>query len=147
MQVVVKARHMTLTRSLKGYVHEKLCEALMRVFDRPAAKIEVELSHLGHLPSKLNKECRITLFVPKSKTIVISEIDDNMYKAINLAHDRLLVQVKKVRGRRRLASQRRKWCERDRAHTARQNLTRETEAWERELMEYEGYTRATHVHI
>ena len=44
MKVIVKARHMDLTPALKNHAEEKLGEALKRIFDRPAAKIEIELS-------------------------------------------------------------------------------------------------------
>src|SRR2546426_2400131 len=97
MRVIVKARHMTLTNPLRAYAQEKLSNAVMRIFDRPAAKLEIEMGEIGHVRDGANKECRVTVFIPKGKTINIVEIDDDMYKAIDLAHDRLLQQVKRER--------------------------------------------------
>lgn len=140
MKVIVKARHMTLTPALKAHAEDKLGNALMRIFDRPAAKIEIELSDLGNV-SNGTKECRATVHMPRGKPITISEIHDDMYSAINLAHDRLLEQVKRERGRRRVTGRARKQSEQKRAATARENLTTEPEAWEKEVDEFEGSTR------
>ena len=92
MKVIVKGRHMQLTSPLVAYAESKLSDAVSRYFDRPAARIEIELCDLGHVQNGSDKECRITMFMPKGKTVVISEADDNMYKAMDLAHDRLLLQ-------------------------------------------------------
>lgn len=139
MRVIVKARHMNLTPALKAHAEEKLGDAIIRVFDRPAAKIEIELVDLGHVQNGSDKECKVAVFMPKGKTIVISEVDDNMYKAIDLAHDRLLMQVKRERGRKKVTRVR-KSAARDRALMARQNLTADREVWEQEVQEFERST-------
>jgi putative sigma-54 modulation protein len=142
MRVIVKARHMNLTPSLREHAEEKLGKALMRIFDRPAAQIEIELNDIGNVRDGANKECRVTVFMPRGKTINIVEIDDDMYKAIDLAHDRVLQQVKRQRERRRNMTQQRKSAERSRARTARDSLTVAMEPWEREVEEFERASRA-----
>ena len=138
MQVIVKARHMTLTPALTRHAQEKLGICVMRVFDRPGAKIDIELSDLGAgVRDGEDKECRVTMFMPKGKPIVICEVDDNMYKAIDLAHHRLLTRVKRERGRKNDTSTVRKHAARDRALTARGSLTADREAWEDEVVEFE----------
>jgi ribosomal subunit interface protein len=138
MKVIVKARHMNLTAALKAHAEEKLGKAIMRVFDRPAAKIEIELTDLKH-KDKCDKECRATVFMPKGKTIVICEAEEDMYKAIDLAHDRLLLQVKRERGRKITTARNQKGAAKDREQTARASLTveRKTEDWEQEVRDYE----------
>jgi ribosomal subunit interface protein len=128
---------MQLTPALKKIAEEKLGNAIMRVFDRPAAKIEIELNDLGHLHNGADKECRVSVFVPKGKSIVISEVGDDMYKAIHLAHDRLLCQVKRERERKLKTSRTRKLAAKGRALIARSVLTVAPEPWELELREYE----------
>ena len=112
----------------------------MRIFDRPAVKIEVELSELGQFKDGANMECRATVFMPHGKAINITEVDDDMYKAIDLCHHRLVNQVKRERDRRRNTTKTRKEAERSRAQTARQSLTPETEKWETEVEMYENST-------
>ena len=136
MRVIVKARHMNLTKSLKMHAQEKLGESLMKIFDRPAAKIEIELSSLGKYKNGEHQECRIQVFMPHGKAINITEIDDNMFKAIDLAHDRLLTQVKRQQSKRRKIAQNRKAAQRMRNNTARGSLTVGPELWELELQEY-----------
>ncbi|RYF04185.1 MAG: hypothetical protein EOO40_11440, partial [Deltaproteobacteria bacterium] len=81
MQVIVRARHMDLTPALTAHAESKLGEALMRIFDRPAAKVDIELSNLAHTCNGNDKLCRVSVFIPKGKPVVISETDDDMYKA------------------------------------------------------------------
>jgi putative sigma-54 modulation protein len=140
MRVIVKARHMNLTPALKAHAEEKLGKALMRIFDRPAAKIEIELNDIGNVRDGSNKECRVNVFVPRGKTVTIVEIDDNMYKAIDLAHDRILQQVKRENSKRRNITGNRKLAEREREKTARESLTVAPERWEQEVAEFESAT-------
>jgi putative sigma-54 modulation protein len=137
MQVIVKARHMVLTPSLKAHAEVKLGEAVMRIFDRPAAKIDIELSLLGHITDGRNQECRVTVFMPGGKTAVICEADDNMYKAIDMAHHRLLLKVNRERGKTRNTARTRKLAARTRDLVARRSLTVQPEAWEKEVAQYE----------
>ena len=138
MRVIVKARHMNLTRSLKNHAEDKIGNSLMRIFDRPAAKIEIELSALGEITGTRNNECRVAVFMPQSRPINITEVDDDMYKAIDLARDRLVEQVKRERGRKRNTSRTRKAAARRRHVQAKENLSSTPEEWEKELLEYEN---------
>lgn len=104
MKLIVKARHMNLTDALREHAEQKLGEAIKRIHDSPSLQVEVELSELGRTNDGQDKECRITVFMPKSKTIVISEISDDMYKAMDLARDRLLYQFKRERDKQRTSS-------------------------------------------
>ncbi len=140
MQVIVKARHTTLTPALRAHATEKLGTAVKRIFDRPAAKIEIELSELVAKNGQ-DKECRVTLFMPKGPTVCITEIDDDMYKAIDLAQDRLLKQIKRQRGRKKQAKKTRRLVKAKRDETMRENLTvvEESPAW---LAEVESFERS-----
>lgn len=101
MQLIVKGRHMQLSESLKQYVDEKIGKHVERVLNHPAIKVEVELADLLGNKGGTDKECRITLAVPKGKAICITEVADDMYKAIDSAKDRLARQLKREREKRR----------------------------------------------
>ena len=137
MQKIVKARHMKLTSPLKNYALAKLAAVLTRVFNRPAVKIDIELSKLGHVANGSDNECRVIVSMPKGKPVVIGEQSDDMYKAINLAHDRLMRQVVRERRRSRNTARLRKMAARQRDAIASTGLTSTPEVWERELQEYE----------
>ena len=136
MKVIVKARHTSLTPALKKHAEEKLGKAIMKIFDRPAAKIEIELTDLGAVKAD-NKECRATVSMPKGKSITISEVSEDMYSAINLCHDRLLTQVKRERGKRQNTTKVRKEAAKNRERQAANTLTADAEPWEAEVAEYE----------
>lgn len=140
MQVIVKARHTTLTPSLRAHAIEKLGRSVQRIFDRPAAKIEIELGEIVAKNGE-DKECRVTLFMPKGRTVCITEIDDDMYKAIDLAQDRLLQQIKRARGKRKQARKTRRAAQQARLQTMRENLSVVEAApepgWEQELESFE----------
>ena len=136
MRVIVKSRHINLTKSLRLHAQEKLGNSLMRIFDKPAAKIEIELTSLGQFKDGENQECRVQVFMPHGKAINITEIDDDMFKAIDLAHDRLLTQVKRQQDKKNNNSRARKSAERQRNKLAWRELTSKPEVWELELREY-----------
>ena len=138
MRVIVKGRHMNLTPALKAHAEEKLGKAIIRIFDRPAAEVEIELNDVGNVRDGKDKECRVVVRMPHGKSINITEVDDDMYKAIDLAHDRLVTQVKRERERRQDKSPSRKAAEGERAATAREALTAGPEPWEKEVEEFEG---------
>ncbi|OGQ90040.1 MAG: ribosomal subunit interface protein [Deltaproteobacteria bacterium RIFOXYA12_FULL_58_15] len=103
MKLIVKARHMNLTPALKAHAEDKLGEAITRFYDGPAATLEIELGELGRTKDGLDKECRVTAFIPKGKAITITEVSDDMYKAIDLARDRLVETVKRQLDKKREA--------------------------------------------
>lgn len=138
MKVVVKARHMDLTPAIRAHAEQKIMQALRRVFDRPAAAVEIELSDLGRNIRDGSKECRVSITVPHGRAITISEFHDNLYTAINLAHDRMLIQIKRQRGRMRKTRRGRQWAAQNREDTMRESLTVSPEVWEVELREYEA---------
>ncbi len=138
MRVIIKARHMDLTPALHEHAEQKLGKALMRIIDKPAVRTEIELNTIGNVRDGKDKECRVTVIIPKAKPINIVEVAEDMYKAIDLAHDRLLEQVKREQARRVNPSARRKAAERGRAATAREVLTTSPEPWEEEVQQFEA---------
>jgi ribosomal subunit interface protein len=137
MRVIVKGRHFNLTPAVKEHAEEKLGKTLMKIFDRPAAKIEIDLGFLGENKGEKTHECHVSVFMPHGRPINIREVDDNIYKAIDLARDRLIEQVKREQGRKRHTSRIRKEAAQMRDDTAKSQLTVKPEAWEEEVAEYE----------
>ncbi len=141
MKVIVKARHMDLTDSMRSYAEEKLGDALTKIFDRPAAKIEIELSDLGKVHDG-TKECRCIVHMPGGPSITVHETHDDMYTAINMAHDRLMEQVKRARGKRNDNHRHQLEAEKRRQETARKTLSHTPEPWEKEVKEFESTGQA-----
>ena len=143
MQKTVKARHTKLTDALRNYVDEKITAPLARVFDDPAAKLEVRLDDYKHASGGQKEECSVHFMMPAGHEILITETDDDMYKAIDAVHARLLPQVRKERDRVVDGHQRKRSAAKERAEVARFQLTGQREEWEREAAMYErSATRA-----
>jgi ribosomal subunit interface protein len=142
MQKIVKGRHMKLTDPLKNYAEAKLASVVGRVFNRPAVKIDIELSKLGHVANGSDNECRVVVSIPKHKPVIINQQSADMYQAINLAHGRLMQQVVRERRRARKISQQRKMAQRHRDEVAFEELSCTPEVWEHEVKEYEIATLA-----
>lgn len=97
MQLIIKGTHLQLTEAMKEYVNEKIGHHVEKFLNHPAIIVDVELTDCNND----ERECRITLSVPKGKTITITEVADDLYKAIDLAKDRLARQMKREIERRR----------------------------------------------
>lgn len=100
MQIIIKGTHLQLTEAMKEYVNEKIGKHVERFLNHPAIIVDVELTD-SEANNGENKECRITLSIPKGKTITITEKADDLYKAIDLSKDRLARQMKREIERRR----------------------------------------------
>jgi ribosomal subunit interface protein len=137
MKVIVKARHMNLTPALRNHAEDKLGTALARIFDQPAARVVIELGDLGKVHDG-SKEVRVMVSMPGGKTLTVHEVNDDLYTAVNNAHDRILQLVKRAQGKRRGTSRSRKLAAQKRRQTARQVLAAGPELWERELRQYES---------
>ena len=101
MQTIIKARHMLLTPTLSDYSQNKLAEATARLMDEPAARLDIELSHLGRAHDRRDMRCRAKIRVPHGRQLVISVCANDMYKAIDRAHDGLMMAVKRELRRHR----------------------------------------------
>lgn len=138
MREVVKARHMRVTQAIQSYVEQKLIQPARRLCDDPAATLEVQLDEPGHVKGLRSERCWVHLSMPAVNDIIIEEVDDDMYTAIDRAHDRLLQQIKRTRDRLHDGHSWRQQAARSRARTARLQLTLQPEPWEQEVAQYEA---------
>lgn len=122
MKKTVKARHMKVTDALPDYVEKQTLAPLADVADSPEMKVEVELCDEGS-----TKECRVHVFMSGVEPVNIHESDLDLYRAIDLAEQRMLVQVKRHRDRMRHHQHREKQAAHEPHETARAIFTTEPE--------------------
>ena len=133
MKKTVKARHMKMTEALHTYVERKLLAPLEHIADSPDMKVDVELCDEGN-----SKECRVHVFLSGGvEPVNIHESNADLYRAIDLAEPRMLVQVKRHRERMRSHQHREKQAANERHAIARAMFTAEPEPWEKEVREFE----------
>ena len=99
MKLILRAHKLQLTDSLKDYANQKLLVPLEKLIKKPATKLTVDLSHDDTPKDNVNKKCRVRVSIPHFKAISISELDENMYVAIDKAHHSIVRQVKRQQNR------------------------------------------------
>jgi ribosome-associated translation inhibitor RaiA len=80
---------------LPAFIQKHLTRPLVRVFDSPAAELEI---HLGdERPSKggVDQACRLSFRMPGARTIHVESLQDDLKKALLDAGDRLRRHVRK----------------------------------------------------
>lgn len=89
MKVVIRGVHLTVTPSLKEHVESQLVEPLRRLLRTEASQLDVQLVGTSAHRSGQSEECRVTLHIPSTPAVHLSEVGADMYKSISLLADRL----------------------------------------------------------
>lgn len=101
MQTIVKGVHLRVGKQLRSYVEEHLLKPLGVFYDDEAAVLEVRLVDTNGPKGGKDKECRITVRLPGVRTLQITEVAEDIYKAIAFARDRAERLAKREIGRQR----------------------------------------------
>jgi len=101
MDVEVKAfGGLELTDDLADFCRVKLVEPIRRVYDREGSTLEIELSDLYGPKGGIDKRCRVTFMMPHTRTITVTEVADDIYKAVDGASFRFRRLVARYKGRK-----------------------------------------------
>lgn len=95
MKVNVRGVHLELTEALKSHVEAHLVEPIRRFYNPDAAELEIHLRDNNGPKGGVDKECSLTLRVPRGQPVHISETSEDIYKSIDLARDRLERSVRR----------------------------------------------------
>ncbi|RMF87250.1 MAG: ribosome-associated translation inhibitor RaiA [Nitrospinota bacterium] len=104
MKTIVKARHMELNDSLRAYVEEKIQRPAAKHFDGPSVTLEVELSNLLGPKGGKDKQCEITMSLPRGQILRIEEVEEDIYTAISVAGDRLVRSLERYKEKKLFGS-------------------------------------------
>ena len=91
MNINITARKFKAREDIKQFIHEKV--AKLRTFHDGIHKADVIMSH-----ERDDKNVEIILHTD-SKNFVINERSDDMFKSVELATDRMQVQLKRHKGK------------------------------------------------
>ncbi|HWV36961.1 MAG TPA: HPF/RaiA family ribosome-associated protein [Vulgatibacter sp.] len=101
MDVEVKAfGGLELTDDLADFCRAKIVEPIRRIFDREGPTLEIELSDLYGPKGGVDKRCRITYTMPHTRTITVTEVADDIYKAVDGASQRFRRLVARYKARK-----------------------------------------------
>lgn len=101
MDVEVKALGgLELTDDLADFCRVKIVEPIRRIYDRQGPTLEIELSDLYGPKGGIDKRCRITYTMPHTRTITVTEVAEDIYKAVDGASFRFRRLVARYKGRK-----------------------------------------------
>lgn len=95
MAITVTGRKISVSPAIKDYVDEKIGRAL-EVFDRATMDAEVVLRTEKNPANPLNAICEVTVNA-KGAVIRVSESEEDMYAAIDIAADKVARQLRKYK--------------------------------------------------
>jgi ribosomal subunit interface protein len=121
MKVAISAHQFDLTAPLRQYAEQKLVDSIARLVDDSAPHLDIMLYTQDSAEGGMG--CRVHLAVPNSTPIVVHRAANDMYAAIDMAHDTLLQQVHDAAHRSHDLHQVRREAQRHRAEVARHTLT------------------------
>lgn len=100
MRIDVRGQHVDLQPSLGKYAERRLVTALRR-FGARIPTVTVRLVDDNGPRRGVDKRCQVAVLMSRAKPILVEEHDADLYRAIDLAADRVRVAVTRLLGRRR----------------------------------------------
>lgn len=90
MKVVIHGVHVTVSPELKAHIQSQLADPLAALFPTDAAELDVHLVDVGNgTRGGVDKECRITVHIPKMQSLHLTEVSEDFFKSVSLASHRL----------------------------------------------------------
>ncbi len=105
MQVRMVAKEFSITPSLREYLERRLHSAFSPIHGR-VVDIAVWMRDLNGPRGGRDMLCQVSVTVPGRPEVIIKEVQENMYNAIDLAVKRAAHRVVRMAARQRLAVRR-----------------------------------------
>ena len=106
MKLIIHSRHLRVPSNLAEFLAKHLSRPLARVFDDSAAELVVYLGDQRPRKGGTGQECRIAFRMPGASPLNVVSIQDDLYKALLDASERLRRAVRKQLGRMRSPTRR-----------------------------------------
>jgi putative sigma-54 modulation protein len=100
MRIEVRGQNLDLSPALGAYVERRFLTALGR-FGRRVPQVTVRLVDENGRKGGVDKHCRVEVLMPRSRGLLVDELQADMYAAIDFAADRAARAVAREIGRRR----------------------------------------------
>jgi ribosome-associated translation inhibitor RaiA len=106
MRVSIHAHHLALPPNVASFLRKHVTVPLARLFDHPAAELSVHLGDARPRKGGVDQECRISFRMPGTRTMHVESVDDDLFKALLAASDRLKRLVRRELEKMRSPSRR-----------------------------------------
>ncbi len=104
MRLIVHAHRVEPPQGLPRFLEKHVMRPLARVFDDPAAELDVHLDDARSRRRGVDQECRMSFRMPGGRTVHVEAVEDDLFKALLDAGDRLRRHVRKQLSRMRSPS-------------------------------------------
>jgi ribosomal subunit interface protein len=96
MRLSIHAHHLALPKDLPTFLDKHVTRPIARVFDDTAAELSVHLDDMRNGRSGVDKQCRLSFRMPGARTVHVESVQDDLYKALLDAADRLKRHIRKT---------------------------------------------------
>lgn len=101
MEIQIRAPHADIKKGVRAYAEQKIGGALQKVVGKEGSKLDIEISDLSNGTGAPSMRVSVHVSIPHSKTVVVHAEDGDVGAAIDLAADKALRAVVRVRKKRR----------------------------------------------
>lgn len=95
MRLTIHAHHAVLPKDLTTFLSKHVTRPLARIYDDPAAELAVHLDDSRPQKGGVDQACRLSFRMPGARTIHVESMQDDLYKALLDAADRVKRHVRK----------------------------------------------------
>ncbi len=95
MKIVIHGHHLALPADVGSFLRKHVLRSLARLHDSPAAELTVKFADTRPNKGGVDRTCRLTLRLPGTRTLHVESVQEDAYKALLDAADRLKRLVKR----------------------------------------------------
>lgn len=95
MKLVIHAHHLSLPPDLGAFLRKHVTRSLARLADDSAAELSVHLGDARPRKGGVDQECRLSFRMPGARTLHVESVQEDLYKALLDAAERLKRLVKR----------------------------------------------------
>jgi putative sigma-54 modulation protein len=104
MKLTIHAQHLSVPADLPRFLDQHVTRPLARVFDDSSAHLAVHLGDARPQKGGVDQRCRLSFRMPGAPTVSVGSVQDDLYKALLDAGERLRRHVRKQVSRMRAGS-------------------------------------------
>jgi ribosomal subunit interface protein len=95
MKLSIHANHLSLPKDVTRFIEKHVTRPLARVYDDSAAELAVHFDDSRRKKGGVDQACRLSFRMPGARTVHVESVEDDLYKALLDASERLKRHVRK----------------------------------------------------
>jgi ribosome-associated translation inhibitor RaiA len=95
MKLSIHAHHLALPKDVSSFLNKHVTRPLARIYDDPAAELAVHFDDSRSQKGGVDQACRLSFRMPGARTVHVESVQDDLYKSLLDAAERLKRHVRK----------------------------------------------------